>query len=380
MGSRSTIDRLSFRYQPRISMTSGELYGAQVTIGSLGENEVESVLETSTGDDLVNLYKSAFYELILDLKKILQINGNLIYSFAIPGIVLRDQNLLDFIIGGLSSNRDILGNFEIAISESKLFKFVDSKEVEQLNQNNISVAINNFGIGSSLVNDQSKFRIKAIGINADLVNGIFESTGCAETLQTCLRTAHQLDIRTVAEGIKDKYTYMLLQSYGCKIGQGSWISEPLCLSDFIAYIESQKIIPPFPMGVLYMAQLDHIQWRKNLIDVALYLHSSHRNEHNRSVLGALPELNHAECKLGKWYYASGNIFGHLDEYKDLEKPHEDLHTIGKELLRAVNRDCSYKELKRLINKLSSLSVVIIHLLQALENHWVLAEHIYSHEG
>jgi len=157
-------------------------------------------------------------------------------------------------------------------------------------------------------------------------------------------------------------------------GQGYWISKPLPFLDFILFLKQFRNLPAMPIGLLYMAQLDHIQWRKTLIDTALFLHGSKEDRELKNLRGN-PELVHTDCKLGLWYYDAGRIFENVKSYIQLEQPHIELHAIGKDLLDAARNHCSMDELAGLIQQLSEKSLQVLETLQALENHLHVDRHL-----
>lgn len=83
--------------------------------------------------------------------------------------------------------------------------------------------------------------------------------------------AHRLGMDIVAEGIENEDTYQALQDMGCTTAQGYLISPPLPLPEFLEkFVISTTMWPSTPLGLLYMAQLDHIEWRKNLLDMIFH--------------------------------------------------------------------------------------------------------------
>ena len=234
--------------------------------------------------------------------------------------------------------------------------------------------MDDFGTGHSGLLELTKWPFSTVKIDKSLVNGIYKSKANTEIVQSSIRMAHQLNMDLVAEGIEDKDTFHLLQKYGCKIGQGFWISKPLPLEKFKHFIRQFEPIATTPIGLIYMAQLDHLQWKKHLIDTALHVYKRNRGSLAKEVVGGIPELEHTCCKLGLWYYGAGDKFKNLAEYQQLEQPHKELHDSGKELLKAVlNNNCDSKEFLRLVHKLTKNSSIIIQLLQALEDYWVIED-------
>lgn len=72
--------------------------------------------------------------------------------------------------------------------------------------------------------------------------------------------------------------------------------------------------------VVYLAQADHLLWKKRLLDMAVV----------RSQLKSSDLTDHTLCRLGKWYYsAAAAIMKNLPDFVAIEEPHRKVHHHGK---------------------------------------------------
>jgi methyl-accepting chemotaxis protein len=96
-------------------------------------------------------------------------------------------------------------------------------------------------------------------------------------------------------------------------------------------VELQALVGQFKLGDrkldLSAAKMAHLNWKTRL----------------RSFLdgqGTLTEaeaVSHKDCAFGKWYYSEGlKNYGHIQELKDVEEPHAELHRTIKEIVKARN--------------------------------------------
>jgi len=77
-------------------------------------------------------------------------------------------------------------------------------------------------------------------------------------------------------------------------------------------------------------------------------------------------VSHKHCILGKWYYSEGLAkFGHIDEMKQLEAPHEELHRLIKDVINAKELG-DIQKAESVYRKIPPLSTQIIDLLSAVE--------------
>ncbi|MBF0338928.1 MAG: MCP four helix bundle domain-containing protein [Nitrospirae bacterium] len=104
------------------------------------------------------------------------------------------------------------------------------------------------------------------------------------------------------------------------------------------------------------ARSKHLLWKTRLRDFL----------DGKESLTESQAVSHKDCDLGKWLYSKGlNNFGHLDEMITLEKIHEDLHTLVKEIVKLKHSgDVSGAEEK--YEKIGPMSKDIIGLLTKIE--------------
>lgn len=374
-------DAFVLHYQPKISMITGDICGAEALLRLQSEDGSliypDQFIPVAEKEGFITQVTiQVLSRLISELPLILVDNQELVISFNASGKDFHNYQLTEFILRAIQERQYDVKNIEIEVTETVLMDEMNAKmQLTKLANAGVPISMDDFGTGHSGLVELSKWPFSKVKIDKSFVNGIYSSSKNTEILQSAIRMAHQLNMEVVAEGIEDKETFILLQKYGCKVGQGYWISKPLSLDKFIHYLETYRAIPPFPIGVIYMAQLDHIQWKKTLIDAVLYVHRSHGYSSAKKVQGGLPELDHTCCKLGKWYYSVEKSFGHLEQYQNLEQPHKELHQIGREMLDAATNNCSIQELTERINVLAKKSGIIIDLLQSLESHWVIEQHL-----
>ena len=366
-------------YQPKVSMVTGELSGAEALLRwyrpGTGLVPPAAFIPLAEESDFIRrITRFVFGRLLVDLAVISAVKPDLSISFNTSGKDFHDDELTRIISSAIESRKIRPDQLEIEVTETVLIDANCAKaQLAHLSSLGIPIAMDDFGTGHSGLVELSKWPFTILKIDQKFVRDLNKSTKDREILQASIRMAHQLNMNVVAEGIEDEDTYQVLQEYGCKIGQGFWISRPLTLQDFIVYIKGFKPLPAMPVGLLYMAQLDHLQWRKTLIDTALFLHTT-RTDRAPENLRGVPEMDHTACKLGLWYYNAGRMFECIDSYRDLEQPHRELHEIGRQLLAAARTGCSMDELTALICKLSEKSLQVLEVLQTLENHLQVDQH------
>ncbi len=177
--------------------------------------------------------------------------------------------------------------------------------------------------------------------------------------------AHQLGLKIIAEGIESAEVYEFLLKAGCSEAQGYWMGRPMPLTELIAFFQSDRRWGGSPIGLIHMAQVDHLQWRRGVIDFALArtfgiqdLVANNRPDHL--------EMNPSRCSLGQWYYGMGRVYRGLAAYEALEESHRQVHECGRQILTAVESDPEPAAIIGLLQRMTTLSGQLLCLLQELE--------------
>jgi len=164
-------------------------------------------------------------------------------------------------------------------------------------------------------------------------------------VRSSLYMARELSIKTVAEGVENKGTYTYLMSSGCNEVQGYWISPPLPLNEFLNICKRQQQWPSSSFGLLYNAWVNHISYRRKVLDAALTLSLTDPEEWTE-----LPKMDlahsPARCRLGQWYMGEVDDGGGHNEFKHLEEPHRLMHAAGAALIKAIRGHAETRDITR----------------------------------
>ena len=107
--------------------------------------------------------------------------------------------------------------------------------------------------------------------------------------------------------------------------------------------------------VVYLAQADHLIWKKRLLDMAV----------GRSNLKSSELTDHTVCRLGKWYLQAqqGPIRAH-PAFASIEEPHKSVHHHGIEAAKCFETDQIDEGMSH-YDKLELASVEVIAALKKL---------------
>ncbi|MCI4627120.1 MAG: methyl-accepting chemotaxis protein, partial [Candidatus Magnetoovum sp. WYHC-5] len=78
--------------------------------------------------------------------------------------------------------------------------------------------------------------------------------------------------------------------------------------------------------------------------------------------------DHTLCRLGNWYYSEGKeLYGHIQNFRNIEQPHKKLHALGIEAVSMYNKG-NVQRARELYAELEAVSKQIIANLEELKNY------------
>ncbi|UCN00174.1 EAL domain-containing protein [Sulfurimonas sp. SWIR-19] len=102
----------------------------------------------------------------------------------------------------------------------------------------VSVEIDDFGIAHSSLSQITQMEFDTLKIDKSFIDKIMSSEKEKEIVNIIIQMAKVLHVTTLAEGVERKEQYEWLKEHGCDMIQGFYVSKPLCVKDFEAYIFS----------------------------------------------------------------------------------------------------------------------------------------------
>ena len=104
------------------------------------------------------------------------------------------------------------------------FKVI-SQQIKGLKEMGFHIAIDDFGIENSNFNRLLEMNADVIKVDGAFVSKLKENEKMALIVQTIVSLAKSLDIKTVAEFVKDEYTYEAVKELGIDYAQGYFIGK-----------------------------------------------------------------------------------------------------------------------------------------------------------
>ncbi|HSO99347.1 MAG TPA: EAL domain-containing protein, partial [Solirubrobacteraceae bacterium] len=98
------------------------------------------------------------------------------------------------------------------------------------------ISLDDFGTGWSSLANLRDLPINEVKIDRSFVTPMLQDDSFGIIVRSTINLAHELGLRTVAEGVEDQLTLELLQTLGCDLAQGFHISRPVPAADLSAMI------------------------------------------------------------------------------------------------------------------------------------------------
>lgn len=181
-----------------------------------------------------------------------------------------------------------------------------------------------------------------------------------------------MEIATVGEGVETKAVHEYLMCYGCDSAQGYYYSKPLPLTDFLVFLSKRNYSwMGAPLGLVHLAQQDHMDWRRDLIREALIMFSVQEEYLKQQAYERLPNLDRRKCLLGKWYAGMGKEYQAMETIYQIGIEHEHVHETAKLLVHAARSGTSKTQIVELIWSLVSQGDLLMRRMQELHTSLAL---------
>jgi EAL domain-containing protein (putative c-di-GMP-specific phosphodiesterase class I) len=230
-------------YQPTVSMKTGAPVGVEALVrwshskaGVLGPMSfiplAERLGHTKFLTDLVT-------RRVMTEAALWQSNGlDLRVSINLSVTVLKCLDLPEFVVATAEATGLDPSKLTLEITESHLMDdFKESLEtLARLRLKGIWLSIDDFGTGYSSMEQLKRVPFNEVKIDRCFVTGAAQDTETRAILESSIELGKRLGLVVVAEGVESREDWDLLESLGCDVAQGYFISHPigaLALPDWV---------------------------------------------------------------------------------------------------------------------------------------------------
>ncbi|MEW6563604.1 MAG: EAL domain-containing protein [Pseudomonadota bacterium] len=123
---------------------------------------------------------------------------------------------------------------ELEVTESLLLADVDGavRKMDALRAMGIRFSVDDFGTGYSSLAYLKRLPVDLLKIDQSFVRDVHKDNRNASIVRTIISLAHNLGLKTIAEGVEQIEEFNFLSGAGCDEFQGYYFSKPLPLGDF----------------------------------------------------------------------------------------------------------------------------------------------------
>ena len=198
-------------------------------------------------------------------------------------------------------------------------------------------------------------------------------------LRHLVSLGHQLHYDVIAEGVENAEFHQLILSTGCTFAQGFYYSHPLPLEDFMALLQKQPSWVDYPFGLVYLAQIDLIDLRRDVLREALIIHSTRDEQIRQQARVRLPELEYSKTQFAKWYFGIKEYdFDVPEDFATIGQEYDQFHKTSVDLIQLAEQNTSLHILEQKILELSKHSDNLSKILTEIASHSLVK--MYSSKG
>lgn len=372
-------DELSLFYQPKISLVTGAVIGAEALVrwnSSSGEIVAPNLfipLAEQSGllhDLTVRLLDQVVNAAVL----VRQQQTGLALSINVAPNDLESHTISEHIKRYLDSEVIQVDDLQIEITESAAMGNFEQirDDVLRLTNMGIKVLMDDFGTGYSSIDRLSQLPFTALKLDKGVVRRMGTSRQNLNVVKSSISMARDLRMTSVAEGIESAAVYNFLMANGCEEAQGFYISRPIALQHFLTFASERHSFEGSQIGRIHQTVHNVLYHRKCLFDVVLCDRIG-----AKACLPSVvdPDISTAleHSRLGVWYFGSGQTLSGLAPFDSLEQPIRDLHKISTQILQREYGNEKQNRQEAALSQMDSLVNQIVSLLHALETTLLLKQ-------
>jgi diguanylate cyclase (GGDEF)-like protein/PAS domain S-box-containing protein len=246
-GLRNAVERKEFtlHYQPKISLTTGRMTGAEALIRwthpTRGEVLPAEFLPVAEDCGLIlPMGKWVLREACRQARAWADAGLPMAtMAVNISSMAWREEKFVAGVVAVLEETGLDPTALELEVTESVLMKHAEStvSTLESLRAIGVKVAVDDFGTGYSSLRYLSKFSIDALKIEKSFIAGITKEGHDATIVSALIGMARSLKLRIVAAGVETTEQLTFLQTHKCDEAQGYYFSRPVAPEQFARLLE-----------------------------------------------------------------------------------------------------------------------------------------------
>ncbi len=240
-------DRLFLVYQPQLDTLNNQVIGVEAlarwqdSSGHMISPEVFIELAEQSGL-IIHLGKWILRKAIHDCKPILESNPNFRVGVNVSAIQFFQSDFVSTVTSVLEEQNIKGSSLNLEITESVgVLELKDiTHRLQQLQQQDITVSIDDFGTGFSNLSYLESLNVDRLKIDKSFINKLNSNSG-KSIIEMIISLGEHLDICVIAEGVETEEQQSLLLEMGCTESQGYLHSHPLSLKQLNEWLGERTL-------------------------------------------------------------------------------------------------------------------------------------------
>jgi diguanylate cyclase (GGDEF)-like protein len=246
LGQALNQNQFVLHYQPQVDLASGKVIGAEALIRL--QHPLEGLI-----------YPGRFISVAEDSGLIIPIGEwvlrqacwqaaawraagcqDLTIAVNLSAVQFRRRDLEHTILNALAEAGLPANNLELELTESLLLDDAEHvlATIRKLKAHGLRFSIDDFGTGYSSLAYLKRFSVDRLKIDQSFVRDLLSDPEDAAIVHAIIQMARTLGVATIAEGVEDDATRILLRELGCGEGQGYWFARPMPAVEFAEYLSA----------------------------------------------------------------------------------------------------------------------------------------------
>lgn len=239
-------NQLHLVYQPKINLATGELIAVEALLrwkhpefGNISPGEFIPIAEES--GNIQNIGNWVMYEAIRQAKEWQDMGYEISTAVNVSAIQFKDRHFVKRVLEVLKTLNLNPRFLIVEITESAIQDFQSAKNsIVELRNNNIRIAIDDFGMGYSSLSVLRDSEVDVVKIDKSFIDNVPRDAMSSSLVSTMIQMGQNMNFDIIAEGIEtmEQSTYLLENN--CKYGQGYLFSKPVLPHEITTYIENHS--------------------------------------------------------------------------------------------------------------------------------------------
>lgn len=240
-------EEMTFFYQPKVSFTSGRIVGMEALLrwnhprhGFIPPDEFIPVLEKTGFIKPLTMWtlKAAITQcsefnkkgILLDMA--VNLSARMLLDPQIPDSI--DEMIRTF---NLQPEQIIIEVTESAVMADPERTMITIKGLDEIG---VRLCVDDFGTGYSSMSYLQKLPVDELKIDKSFVLNMDKNINDATIVQSVIDLGHNLGLKVVAEGVENRQTWDMLQSRGCDVAQGYFMSKPIPMIQLMDWLKNSQ--------------------------------------------------------------------------------------------------------------------------------------------